>query len=151
MPGDAWARAGSAHQDSASRHDRRFAAIDPGLAVPDADEVGVADGVGVGDEGGGLPVGQSMTLQSVGDGGGGGAEVGGAEVVGGALVGALVSEGVSVSVGVWVGFGLLVAGGGVGPCPSSGASPSTYAGGGNSSTSRPSIARVITAVQVFAG
>jgi hypothetical protein len=47
---------------------------------------------------------------------------------------------------------LVGLGGGVnGAWPAIGASPSTLAGGGNSWTSRPSMSRLITSVQVAAG
>ena len=113
----------------------------------------VALGVGVGQPRG-PQVGVGVGV-SVGGGGGGGRQ---ACVVGvwvgwvgvGTVVGVLVGR--PVSLGVWVGVGFLVGcGGSVGWWPSSGASPSTFAGGGNSSTSMPSMSRFIIAVQVSAG
>src|SRR5690242_16130570 len=89
---------------------------------------------------------------------------GGGTLVGGAVVGSWVGRvgwvgsdvgvfvGRPVSLGVLDGVGFLVGlGGSVGWCPSSGASPSTLAGGGNSSTSTPSMSFCMTAVQVSAG
>jgi hypothetical protein len=68
--------------------------------------------------------------------------------VGSSVVGSSVGE-LSVSVGLSDGF--FVGEGGAGSWPSVGASPLTYAGGGKSSSSTPSMARCMTAVQVSAG